>query len=116
MSGAEVVVDVSNAPSLEDDAVMAFFETSARNLLAAEAAAGVRHHVALSVVGMDRLQGSGYFPRQAGPGEADQSGIDSLHDRAGDAVLRVRRRDRPSGDRRRKRSPAARSDATDSVR
>ncbi|HVX61564.1 MAG TPA: SDR family oxidoreductase [Pirellulales bacterium] len=61
MSGADVVVDVSNAPSWEDDAVMAFFETSGRNLLAAEAAAGVRHHVALSVVGTDRLQASGYF-------------------------------------------------------
>jgi len=61
VAGARVVVDVSNAPSWEDDAVLAFFETSARNLLAAEAAAGVRHHVALSVVGTDRLLASGYF-------------------------------------------------------
>jgi len=61
LAGAQVVVDVSNAPNWEDNAVLAFFETSGRNLLAAEAAAGVRHHVALSVVGTDRLLGSGYF-------------------------------------------------------
>jgi uncharacterized protein YbjT (DUF2867 family) len=61
LDGAEVVVDVSNAPAWEDDAVMHFFETSSRNLLAAEADAGVEHHVALSVVGTDRLQESGYF-------------------------------------------------------
>jgi len=59
--GAQVVVDVANAPSWEDNAVLAFFETSGRNLLAAEAAAGVGHHVALSVVGTDRLLASGYF-------------------------------------------------------
>jgi uncharacterized protein YbjT (DUF2867 family) len=59
--GASVVVDVSNAPNWDDDAVMHFFETSSRNLLAAEAAAGVEHHVALSVVGTDRLTESGYF-------------------------------------------------------
>ncbi len=61
LAGAQVVVDVSNAPSWEDNAVLAFFETSGRNLLAAEAAAGVGHHVALSVVGTDRLLASGYF-------------------------------------------------------
>jgi uncharacterized protein YbjT (DUF2867 family) len=61
LAGARVVVDVSNAPSWEDNAVLAFFETSGRNLLAAEAAAGVGHHVALSVVGTDRLLASGYF-------------------------------------------------------
>lgn len=61
LSGAQVVVDVSNAPAWEDDAVRAFFETSGRNLLAAEAAAGVGHHVALSVVGTDRLLTGGYF-------------------------------------------------------
>jgi uncharacterized protein YbjT (DUF2867 family) len=59
--GAQVVVDVANAPSWEDKAVLEFFETSGRNLLAAEAAAGVKHHVALSVVGTDRLLASGYF-------------------------------------------------------
>ncbi len=59
--GAQVVVDVANSPSFEDKAVLEFFETSGRNLLAAEAAAGVGHHVALSVVGTDRLLESGYF-------------------------------------------------------
>ncbi len=61
LAGAQVVVDVANAPAWEDKAVLEFFETSGRNLLAAEAAAGVGHHVALSVVGTDRLLGSGYF-------------------------------------------------------
>ena len=61
LTGAQVVVDVANAPSWEDKAVMEFFQTSGRNLLAAEAAAGVRHHVALSIVGDDRLPGSGYL-------------------------------------------------------
>src|SRR6266404_4407351 len=59
--GAQVVVDVANAPSWEDNAVLAFFETSGRNLLAAEATAEVGHHLALSVVGTDRLLASGYF-------------------------------------------------------
>src|SRR6201981_2080217 len=61
LAGAQVVVDVANAPSWEDSAVLAFFETSGRNLLASEAAAGVGHHVALSVVGTERLLESGYF-------------------------------------------------------
>jgi uncharacterized protein YbjT (DUF2867 family)/quercetin dioxygenase-like cupin family protein len=61
LRGAQVVVDVANAPSWEDKAVLEFFETSGRNLLAAETAAGVKHHVALSVVGTDRLLASGYF-------------------------------------------------------
>jgi len=61
LEGAQVVVDVANAPSFEDRSVMDFFETSGHNLLAAEARAGVRHHVALSVVGTERLQDSGYF-------------------------------------------------------
>jgi uncharacterized protein YbjT (DUF2867 family) len=61
LSGADVVVDVSNSPSLEDAAVLNFFQTSTRNLLAAEAKEGVRHHVALSVVGTERLLESGYF-------------------------------------------------------
>jgi uncharacterized protein YbjT (DUF2867 family) len=61
LKGASVVVDVSNSPSWEDAAVMNFFETSTRNLLAAEADAGVGHHVALSVVGTERLSESGYF-------------------------------------------------------
>jgi uncharacterized protein YbjT (DUF2867 family) len=61
LAGAQVVVDVANSPSFEDSAVMMFFQTSGRNLLAAEAAAGVRHHVALSIVGADRLPDSGYM-------------------------------------------------------
>jgi uncharacterized protein YbjT (DUF2867 family) len=59
--GADVVVDVANSPSFEDDAAMAFFQTAGRNLLAAEQVAGVKHHVALSVVGTERLLASGYF-------------------------------------------------------
>ena len=61
LDGASVVVDVSNSPSFEDAAVLEFFQTSTRNLLAAEAAAGVGHHVALSVVGTERLPDSGYM-------------------------------------------------------
>jgi uncharacterized protein YbjT (DUF2867 family) len=61
LARAEVVVDVSNSPSFEDAAVLAFFENSGRNLAHAEKEARVRHHVALSVVGTDRLQDSGYF-------------------------------------------------------
>ena len=61
LDSADVVVDVSNSPSLEDAAVLKFFETSTGNLLDAEAAAGVGHHVALSVVGTERLSESGYF-------------------------------------------------------
>jgi uncharacterized protein YbjT (DUF2867 family) len=61
LAGADVVVDVTNSPSFEDAAVLEFFETSTRNLLAAETAAGVKHHVALSVVGADRLPDSGYM-------------------------------------------------------
>ncbi len=61
LAGAEVVVDVANSPSFEDEAAMEFFQTSGRNLLAAEAVAGVRHHLALSVVGAERLPESGYL-------------------------------------------------------
>jgi len=61
LTSVQVVVDVANSPSWEDKAVLQFFETSGRNLLAAEATAGVGHHVALSVVGTDRLLASGYF-------------------------------------------------------
>ncbi len=60
-AGADVVIDVSNSPSFEDDAVMEFFRTSTRNILVAEQAARVGHHVAMSVVGSDRLPGSGYL-------------------------------------------------------
>jgi uncharacterized protein YbjT (DUF2867 family) len=61
LAGAQVVVDVSNSPSFEDAAVLQFFETSSSNLLAAEDRAGVRHHVILSIVGTDRVPGSGYL-------------------------------------------------------
>jgi uncharacterized protein YbjT (DUF2867 family) len=61
MAGAQVVIDLANSPSFEDKAVLEFFETSGHNLLAAEAAAGVRHHVALSIVGTDRTADNGYF-------------------------------------------------------
>ena len=61
MAGALVVIDLANSPSFEDKAVLEFFQTSGRNLLAAEAAAGVRHHVALSIVGTDRSPDNGYF-------------------------------------------------------
>src|SRR5947209_3607913 len=61
MAGATVVIDLANSPSFEDKAVLEFFETSGRNLLAAEGGAGVRHHVALSIVGTDRTADNGYF-------------------------------------------------------
>jgi uncharacterized protein YbjT (DUF2867 family) len=61
IAGAQVVIDVSNAPSRDAKAVLEFFETSGRNLLVAEAAAGVRHHVALSIVGTDRVPDQGYY-------------------------------------------------------
>src|SRR5579884_2661019 len=60
LAGAQVVIDLANSPSFEDRAVLEFFQTSGRNLLPAEAAAGVRHHVALSIVGTDRSD-NGYF-------------------------------------------------------
>jgi uncharacterized protein YbjT (DUF2867 family) len=61
LAGAQVVVDLANSPSFEDKAVLEFFETSGCNLLAAEAAAGVQHHIALSIVGTDRTPDNGYF-------------------------------------------------------
>jgi len=61
MAGTQVVIDLANSPSFEDKAVLEFFETSGRNLHAAEAAAGVKHHVALSIVGTDRTPENGYF-------------------------------------------------------
>ena len=61
LAGAQVVIDLANSPTFEDKAVLEFFETSGRNLLTAEAAAGARHHVALSIVGIDRSPDNGYF-------------------------------------------------------
>jgi uncharacterized protein YbjT (DUF2867 family) len=60
VAGALVVIDLTNSPSFEDKGVLEFFETSGRNLLAAEAAAGVQHHIALSIVGTDRTPDNGY--------------------------------------------------------
>lgn len=70
VAGAEVVVDVTNSPSFEDEAVMSFFRSSAQALLPAEVAAGVRHHVALSVVGAERLPSSGYLRAKVAQEEA----------------------------------------------
>jgi uncharacterized protein YbjT (DUF2867 family) len=72
--GAEVVVDVSNAPNWDDAAVLDFFETTSRNVVLAELAAGVHHHVTLSVVGVDRLPDSGYFRAKYAQEEAVRSG------------------------------------------
>jgi uncharacterized protein YbjT (DUF2867 family) len=74
LEGAEVVVDVSNAPATDDDAVLDFFQTSSRNLLATERAAGVEHHVVLSVVGADRLSESGYLRAKVAQEEAVKAG------------------------------------------
>ncbi len=70
LAGAQVVVDVSNAPVLDDAAALEFFQTSSRNLLAAGAAAGVTHHVVLSIVGTDRLHDSGYYRAKLAQEEA----------------------------------------------
>ena len=66
MAGTQVVIDLANSPSLDDKAVLEFFETSGRNLFAAETAAGVRHHVMLSIVGTDRTPDNGYFRAKVG--------------------------------------------------
>ena len=79
LAGADVVVDVTNSPSWEDKAVLEFFETSTRNILAAEAAAGVKHHVALSVVGADRIPDSGYMRAMHGRASGAQSSRTPLH-------------------------------------
>jgi uncharacterized protein YbjT (DUF2867 family) len=74
LEGAQVAVDVANAPAWDDAAVLDFFKTSSRNLLAAETAAGVGHHVTLSVVGTDRLTDSGYFRAKAAQEDLVKSG------------------------------------------
>jgi uncharacterized protein YbjT (DUF2867 family) len=74
LEGAEVVVDVANAPNWSDDEVLEFFQTTSRNVLAAETAAGVRHHVALSVVGADRLGESGYMRAKVAQENAIKAG------------------------------------------
>src|SRR5829696_5777647 len=74
MAGAQVVIDLANSPSFENKAVLDFFETSGHNLLAAEAAAGVGHHVALSIVGVDRSPDNGYFRAKVAQEELIASG------------------------------------------
>ena len=74
LEGAQVVVDVANAPAWEDAAVLDFFQTATRNVLAAEAAAGVGHHVTLSIVGTDRLPESGYFRAKVAQEELVKAG------------------------------------------
>jgi len=88
MKGASVVVDVSNSPSWEDTAVLKFFETSTRNLLTNEAAAGVGHHVALSVVGTDRLSKAvTSAPRSLREADLHASPSHPIHHHSRDAVL-----------------------------
>ena len=85
LAGAQVVIDLANSPSFEDKAVLEFFETSGRNLLAAEAAADIRHHVALSIVGADRTPENGYFRAIGRPRETDR-GLRHPHHHPLDAV------------------------------
>lgn len=83
--GAQIVVDVANSPSFENEAAMEFFTTAGRNLFAAEAVAGVGYHVALSVVGTERLLQSGYFRAK----QAQEDLVKALYHPAGNAILRV---------------------------
>ncbi|MGH1526380.1 SDR family oxidoreductase [Leifsonia sp. L25] len=91
LQGADVVVDVANAPSFEDGPVMEFFRTATANVVAAEKEAGVGHHVALSIVGADRMTDIGYMRAEGGAGADRARERRAVHDRARDAVLRVRR-------------------------
>jgi uncharacterized protein YbjT (DUF2867 family) len=93
MAGAQVVIDVSNAPSFDRKAVLEFFEISGRDLVAAETAAGVRHHIALSIVGIDRVPDQGYY-RAKVTQENDRGFRHPLHDHPLDPVPRIPRRDR----------------------
>jgi len=111
LTGARVVVDVANSPSFEDKAVLEFFETAGRNLLAAESAAGVGHHIALSVVGTDRLLASGYFRAKMAQENLIKASKIPLYDRPRNAILRVRRQHRPIGHRRANGSVVTCSDA-----
>ena len=94
LKGASVVVDVTNSPSWEDAAVLKFFETSTRNLLDYEAAAGVGHHVALSVVGTERLLESGFFRAKLAQENLIKASSIPVLDRPRDAVLRIRKEHR----------------------
>ena len=101
LEGADVVIDVSNSPSFEDAAVLEFFTTATGNLLAAEKAAGVGHHVALSVVGTERMADKGYFKAKAVQEQLIARLRRPVLDRARDPVLRVHQEHRRAGDRRR---------------
>ena len=94
LAGAQVVVDLANAPSWEDKAVLEFFETSGRNLLAAEATAGVRHHVALSIVGTDRSPDNGYFRAKVAQEKLIEKLRHPLHHHPLDPVHGIPRRHR----------------------
>jgi uncharacterized protein YbjT (DUF2867 family) len=94
MAGAEAVVDVSNAPVWDDDAVRDFFTTSTRNLLEAERVAGVRHHLAVTIVGADLLPDSGYLRAKVAQETEVMAGECSVHDAASHTVLRVLAADR----------------------
>ena len=85
LAGAQVVIDLANSPSFEDKAVLDFFETSERHLLPAEASAGVRHHVALSIVAIDRTD-NGYFRAKVAQEKPDQSLRRPLHHHPRDPV------------------------------
>ena len=91
LEGAQVVVDVANAPNWDDAAVMDFFQTSSLNIASAETAAGVSHHVVLSVVGADRLAESGYYAGEGRPGGDGGRRASAVHDPPRVAVLRVHR-------------------------
>ena len=111
LAGADVVVDVANSPSFEDAAVLAFFEASSRNLLAAEKVAGVGHHVALSVVGADRLPDSGYLRAKVAQEELIRSGGIPYTIVRATQFFEFVGTHRRVGRRRQHRSPAARPDA-----
>ena len=104
LDGATVVVDVSNSPSFEPAAALEFFETSTRNLRAAEETAGVGHHVALSVVGTELLSDSGYFRAKIAQEALVKASPDPLLDRQGHAVLRDYQADRRGCHRRQRHS------------
>ena len=91
LAGADVLVDVVNSPSFEDDPVMEFFTTSTTNLVAAAKAAGVGHYVALSIVGVDGLPESGYMRAKVAQEKLITESRSAVHDRARHAVRRVRR-------------------------
>ena len=113
LQGASVVVDVSNSPSFEEAVAMNFFTTSTRNLLSYEAAAGVKHHVALSVVGIERLPGYAYFRAKMAQENLIHGVLDPVLDCPRDAVLRVRHKHRGVCNRWQHRSVATRAHPAD---